>query len=303
VALFKKNQGKVFSLQKWICDHATQVSIKGKNMTKVKAVEPATKAVAIPEHSTAVVAGSMMDIMEQMAGHGLEEVKAKDLLVPRLAILQKLSPQIDRKKADRFIPDAKVGDICDVGLNEIMESPLIFIPVHFMTQYLEWRPQRKGLAAIHNDPAILQKCTRNERNQYVLPNGNTISETSQFFGLNVNADYRFSFIPMTSTQLKKARTWNTLAMSEKLKRKDGSEFTPPFFYRSYALSSVNESNEQGDWEGWKIERHLPVTEIDGAPQRIIELATSFYNSIKEGRAKADVSSLDEEDGSADKDRM
>jgi len=236
----------------------------------------------------------MDDAMEGMASAGLENVTTKDILIPRLTILQSLSPQCVKTKPE-YIPEAKTGDICDVAFKELIEAPLTFIPVYFMTQYLEWRPMRKGLAGIHNDMSILSGCTKNEKGQFVLPNGNVISETAQFFGLNVNSDYRFSFIPMTSTQLKKARFWNTLATSEKVMRKDGSgEFTPPMFYRSYILSTVPESNDQGNWDGWKIERGPKIDDMGEARQKVFQLAVDLYNNIKAGRARGDVDSMQDD---------
>lgn len=240
--------------------------------------------------------------MEKFASAGLENVTAKDLLIPRLTIIQALSPQIDKNKPE-YMPGVERGQICDVGLQEIIPAPMLFIPVYFMTQYLEWKPGRKGLANIHNDPEILSQCTQNDKRQYVLPNGNIVSETAQFYGLNATADYRFSFIPMTSTQLKKARRWNTLATSEKALRRDGTEFTPPLFYRAYVLSTVAESNDQGSWDGWKIERGPKIEEIDGAAQKVFDLATGFYEQLKSGRARGDVESMAGEEvagGNSDK---
>ena len=181
-------------------------------------------------------------------------------------------------------------------MKELLPTPMIFIPVFFMTQYLEWKPDRKGLAGIHNDASILTKCTPNEKGQPVLANGNLISETAQFFGLNASADYRVSYIGMTSTQLKKARYWNTLSSTEKALRRDGSEFTPPLFYRSYELGTVPESKDDHDWVGWTITRGQKIEDMEPlAAKRVFDLAKSIYEAIKQGRAKADLSSLQEED--------
>lgn len=235
---------------------------------------------------------SSLDDLETYAGSGLENVRAKDLLIPRLTILQSLSPQLKTNKPE-YIDGAAEGDICDVGLQELFKGSVLFIPVYFMTQYLEWLPNRKGLAGIHNDPEILSRTTVNDKRQNVLSNGNIVSETAQFYGLNANADYRFSFIPMTSTQLKKARRWNTLASSEKVMGRNG-EFTPPLFYRSYVLSTIAESNDQGDWRGWKVERGPRIEEIEGAAQKVFELAKGFYDQLKAGRAKGDLESMQDE---------
>jgi hypothetical protein len=285
---------------------------KTETLDKTKAAEPETnktaapgtaddKQLPAPAGSTAMVAGSSSDMMEQYAGAGMENVRVgKDTLIPRLTILQALSPQLDRNKPDKYIKEATRGVIFDTGFKELFEGQIIFLPVYFMTQFLEWRPNRKGLAGIHNDPSILNK-THEVKNpvtgakQLMLDNGNIIAETAQFFGLNVTANYRFSFIPMTSTQLKKARFWNTLATDEVAIRKDGSSYTPPLFYRSYKLGSVGESNEHGNWDGWTIERDKKIDDMGEAKQKVFELAVKLYESIRRGEAKGDIESLQEEE--------
>lgn len=252
---------------------------------------------AVTTKAQAALPATMNDDFEAFAGAGMEEVGANDLLVPRLAILQALSPQINKRKAE-YIEGAEVGLIADLGTGEIFPDGIWFLPVHYRKDYLEWAPRDtgKGLVEVHHDPAILDRCSRDDRNRPILPNGNYIAETAQFFGLNLTAGRRMCFIPMTSTQLKKARRWNTLAMGEKLKRADGSEFTAPLFYRTYNLTTAEESNNDGDWSGWKIERGITLPEITqedhGIDWRSLKQeAIDFRDSVVKGAAKADTSDL------------
>lgn len=229
---------------------------------------------------------------------GLENVTSADIIVPRLNILQSLSPQLNPKKPE-FINGSSVGDICDVGTGEIFKEGILFLPVYYRKDYLEWAPRSsgKGLVAIH-DSSILDECTKNDKNQYMLSNGNYISETAQFFGLNITAKGRKSFIPMTSTQLKKARRLLTLSTGEKLDRPDGSTFTPPLFYRAYNLTTVVESNNEGEWSGWKVERGPTLPEL--AEQlgldwvALKEEAVKFLETLRAGNAKGDLSEVAEE---------
>lgn len=225
-----------------------------------------------------------------VAGDGLENVGARDLIIPRITILQALSPQVQPKKPE-YIQGAAIGDICDVGTQEIFDSPLVFLPVHYVKQYLEWAPRStgKGLVKVHEDPAILDECTPDEKKRPTTKDGNLIAETAQFFGLNISAGGRRCFLPLASTQLKKARRWLTLATSEKLRREDGSSFTPPLFYRTYNLSTVDESNPEGDWAGWKIERGATLQEMEGWKELYAE-AMAFRDSIKKGEVRGDVAS-------------
>lgn len=249
------------------------------------------KSTAVAETVTGGALTQSWGVFDKFAGDGLENVTSKDLIVPRLTILQGLSPQIQPKKPE-YIKGAKVGDICDVGMNEVFEQPLMFLPVLFVKQYLEWAPRQsgKGLVHVHDDKDILDQCERNDFGQFVLPSGNYISETAQFFGLNLSADNRRSFLPMTSTQLKKSRSWLSVATAEKVKRSDGTLFTPPLYYRTYAISTVEESNSKGDWIGYKIEKGPTIEEYAGPDDwtEVVKEAQEFKSSIQRGELRGEV---------------
>jgi hypothetical protein len=264
------------------------------------------KSKALTKRKLKAVA-NVADDFSANAGAGLENVGAGDLLVPRLTILQALSPQISKKKTE-YIDGAEIGDICDVGTGEVFPDGVLFLPVYYRKDYLEWAPRAsgEGLVDIHTDPAILDQTTRNERKQPVLPNGNLIAETAQFFGLNLTADCRKSFVPMGSTQLKKARKWLTLATGEKLTRADGTTYTPPLFYRCYHLTTAEESNSEGEWSGWKVERGLTLPELEGEGYDWHALKADcegFLETMAKGTVTGDVSSMHDAGTSKDEEEM
>lgn len=246
--------------------------------------------------TTALALGTDADAFGAFAGEGLENVTANDILIPRIGIAQALSPQMNKKKPE-YIEGCEIGDIIDVGTSERFADGIVFIPVLYRKEYLEWAPREsgEGLQAIHEDPSVLDLCTPNDRKQPVLPNGNIIVETAQFYGLNVTAGRRPSFIPMASTMLKIARRWNTLATGEKIQRADGSEFTAPLFYRSYKLTTAEESNNKGEWSVFKIERGqtLPelCTEFGWDLNEMIAACKKLKDDINAGKAKADTTGL------------
>lgn len=256
----------------------------------------AKQAVAKKSNIPTLPEGMEDDIAE--VGTGLENVTTDDLLIPRITILQGLSPQVVPSKPE-YDENARVGQIYDVGLQESFGDDLIILPVHFFKQWLEWAPRAsgKGLINIHETAAIVDECERNERNQPITKEGNLIQETAQFFCLNVSANFRKSFLPMASTQLKKAKRLLTLATTEKLQRSDGSEFTPPLYYRSYKMSTVPESNSEGDWIGWKIERDKALSEYPDWQKAMAEVK-AFRESIIAGETRGDVQSMAEEAAAA-----
>jgi hypothetical protein len=236
-------------------------------------------------------------LFDQHAGDGLENVTKDDLMIPRLTIIQGLSPQIKKNKAE-YIEDAEEGDICDVGLSVLFKEPILFLPVRFVKNWLEWAPRSsgKGLVAIHDNPSILDRCDKDDKGSHITSDGNYIGETAQFFGLNLSTPSRQPcFVPMASTQLKKSRRWLSMISGEKVMRPDRSEFTPPMWYRTYILGVGDESNAEGDWKGWTISRGpaLPDLELEsGVPwEAVHKEATDFFEMLKAGDAKADMSGM------------
>lgn len=261
--------------------------------TKKEEAAQSGGAVTTTEQATALqVADNSM--FAAHAGAGLENVGAKDILIPRLSILQKLSPQLDAHEA-LYNPAAKEGDIYDVGLGEVIGQEMMFIPLVYQKQWLEWAPRNtgKGLVKIWDDDRIMEKTEPNDKGKPILANGNYIAETAQFYGLNITSQNRLSFIPMASTQLKKARQLLTLSTSEKLPGANGSEFTPPLFYRVYRFSTVPESNSEGKWIGWKIERGPALTELEGWKD-LFDRMLVYNGQIQSGAAKADMTGMEGE---------
>lgn len=250
-----------------------------------------------------------MDAFASHAGEGFEGMTAKDVLIPRIAILQDLSPQLKANKAE-FIEGAKVSEICNVATGQLFGAEIEVLPVKWITQFLEWAPRSsgKGLVAIHSDREVLEACERDEKNRPITKAGNLIAETAQYFVFNLSSgSLERCFIPMTSTQLKKARKWNHLYSSEKQRDSKGNEFTPPIYFRTYKLSVVPESNNDGDWYGWRIARGDTLVErFPDNWQDVMKEAIEFRESIESGAVRGDLESDDGQEasqGASDNDAM
>lgn len=229
---------------------------------------------------------------DQVGGTGFENVKPTDLLIPRLTILQALSPTINPDKPE-YDPEARIGEIYDLGMQERFPEGVEVIVAHYKKIWAEWPAQRgSGKRPIeHDTDAILDECHEGERGAPTLKNGNTIAETAQFYVINLSTpDRRKSFIPMASTQIKKARRLLTLAQSERIEI-NGVEKTPPLFWRSYFLTTVSESNAMGSWKGWKVERGPELRERDNY-KLILKEVKDLRDDIVEGRARGDMGGED-----------
>lgn len=230
---------------------------------------------------------------DSFAGVGTENITTSDMLIPRLSIIQALSPQLKRGKPE-YIEGCEVGHIVDVGTGDLFPGGVNFLPVYYRKDYLEWAPRAtgKGLIKIHPDDSILTQTTRDEKGRLYLPNGNLISETAQWYGLNMSANRRKCYVPMAASQLKKSRKWMTMITSERITRPDGSDYQAPIFFRTYDLTTAEESNAEGEWGAWVINRAASLPELGANWKSLLAEAVNFRQALIDGEARADHSQSD-----------
>ncbi len=84
---------------------------------------------------------------DKYAGAGFEDVQAKDLQIPFLYLLQKLSPAVD--EADpAYVKGAKAGMFINNVSKEVYDT-LQVIPIYFTSAVVEWKPKRGGFVSQH----------------------------------------------------------------------------------------------------------------------------------------------------------
>jgi len=211
--------------------------------------------------NTAIATASLF---EEDAGSGLENVTSDDITIPRLKILQAMSPEVN-KKDGKYIEGAVAGDITNTVTKEIFREEVgcFVLPVSYRRMFLEWQPRETGggLVTQHFDPEILRQTKKDRDGRDVLDNGNYIQTSATHYCLVLDGDsFQQVMIPMAGTQLKKSRTWNAVMASLKVKKADGGVFTPPTYSHKYKLTTVQESNDRGTWFGWNVDMVGPVTE-------------------------------------------
>ena len=231
---------------------------------------------------------------EDDAGAGFEHVTAEDLTVPRLKILQALSPEVNRADG-KYVDGAVAGDIFNTVTRSIysVENGCVVIPATYKRMFLEWQPRESGggLVNQYTDAEILKATTKNSIGQDVLENGNYIQTSATHYGIVVDEDGATStvMIPMAGTQLKKSRAWNSVMASLKVPGVKGGVYTPPPYSHKYLLKTVPESNDKGNWFGWSISLLSQLTEKDLI---LYEAAKEFSKSISfENSFSADTESL------------
>lgn len=193
---------------------------------------------------------AMMGDMADMDGAGFEDTTADDYAIPYLSIAQGMSKAM-KKGGEAFIEGLSLGDIYDPVSGEINET-VDLIPLHRQRFHVEW-DDRKFIDRHPLADAILETCTRNEKGQDVLPNGNTIVDTVYMYALvmgeGVNSAVVISFARSSMKVYKKL-----MARANKL-RLEGpkGKFQAPLHSHIYTVSTALETSNNGDdYYNWKV---------------------------------------------------
>ncbi len=199
-------------------------------------------------------------------GHGFTK---DDLKLPFIKILQKLSPQLDKNESV-YIKEAEEGDFMNSATDVTYsgEDGIYFVPVTYTMNYTEWTPRDSGggLVADHGtDKSVLNDCER-DKGKDVTPSGNLIVTSGMYFGFIVDLEtgfYEQAVIAMSSTQLKKSRSLNSQLQNYRhtIKTKEGpKQISPRMWFHIFKVTTIPESNDNGKWMGFKLERDGSVLE-------------------------------------------
>lgn len=233
------------------------------------------------------------DMLMEDTGAGMEQARTEDYSLPFVQILQQLSPQVNKRKAE-YVDGAEAGMFLNTVTNELWdgESGVILVPVYYTRNHIEWvtREQGGGFVKDHgDDPSILSHITRDTQGRDILPNGNQIVTTATRYVLVVNpetGEFGQAVVTMSSTQFRMSNKWNTLISMLRVPRPDGQgTFNPAAFYMAYKAVSVPQENDQGSWFGWKIESFKPTLELPNGSD-IYLAAREFKKSLENGLIKA-----------------
>jgi len=187
---------------------------------------------------------------------GFEDMNADDLQLPRLKLLQAMSPEIENDEALR------AGQILNsvTGESWSSEQGVKVVPCVYHKTYVEWAPVgsgAKGPVAVHQSKDVMNNTVRGEDSKYYTNDnsGNYIEETANYFVLIIGGKGETSqaVISMKSSQLTPSRNWNSKMKNLKIKNSEGVHFTPPMWSHSYLLKSEKTKNGDKTWYKWKIE--------------------------------------------------
>lgn len=88
--------------------------------------------------TTAVAAEAIPDFMKEHIGLGHEAISATSVEVPRIKLIQKISPELDT------FNDLRAGDFFHTILERSLGTEIRICPIYTDERYILWRPQEDG---------------------------------------------------------------------------------------------------------------------------------------------------------------
>jgi len=260
--------------------------------------------------STAVAVSSLMDDLEADAEQYRQVFDREMLTIPRIKILQDLSPEVKDTKAE-YIPGARPGMICNEQNNKL-DSEILFVPATFEVRYIAWRPRKDGGGLVDANLTLeeveanfqadgigswigMMKPSKDEPAIRV-----EVAQTPEYTGYAMGKGWGPMpvAISMPSTKVKSARKINTtVELTRVMNKRTGNKVRPPMFYHQFKLSTGIESGNENEWHGFVI-HHLGVAgdesgiETDPVYLEMIGLAKQLKIDVEAGRAKVDDSGLE-----------
>ena len=217
------------------------------------------------------------DFLKNNIARGSEEVDHGDITIPRLSLIQDLSPQTKKNKPE-FIDGAEIGDMFNTITNELFKGEVMFVPVYFRKEWVIWKLRKAGggfFGAFDSEQEAIAKLSELEGNA----NDYEIVDTHVHFVLLVkegstrdNPILEEIVLSMSKSQNKVSRQLNTM-----VKMAGGDRFS-----RIYKLSSTEEQNKNGD-DYWNFR----VSTFGFVSEAIYKRAEEVYEAISSGQRKVD----------------
>ena len=244
---------------------------------------------ANPESNLMVVQSDQVpDYIKQDSARGSENVGQDDIVIPRLEIIQALSPQV--KDGDpKFNPDARPGMLINSVTGQVYGKEVMVVPVIYTKQWLVWRkrkdkdgkPLQGGFFGAYNTPMDAEDRMMKEGGEAA---NIEVLDTPQHLCLLVNfntGSVDEVMLSMPRTKAKISRQWNTM-----VRMAGGDRFS-----RVYRVTTALEKNSAGQ------DYYNYVVSQAGFPVKpLFERAEKLWTQLHEGVRKAtmDVTGFDDD---------
>lgn len=242
-------------------------------------------AVNAPAGSQALAKNDLPDYLAEFDGsEGKENIGREDLAIPRLALAQKMSPEIDPEQPDKFIEGLKIGDLFN---NQTKENygpgPLEFVVLYIAPpKWIEFNSPEPGsgikdMDVPHDDPRT--RWTKGADGKGIKP------AATKFYNFIVMLLPNFEIIGLSfkSTGLKVATKLNLLITNRR---------KAPIYAGKYVLGTATAQGPKGPYKIYtvdnsKIPSPVSATDANGnflpgwANKEIVLGAKEYFDQFKD----------------------
>lgn len=239
------------------------------------------KTIAKKDSNEMVFDETRPDYVNPDGGRGQENVGLEDVTIPRLDVLQDLSPQ--RKKNDpAYIDGAEEGMLFNTVTGELYGDSIFFIPCYYKKEWLIWKLQGAGGgfngSFATEDEAKAEFAAQGFYEEVYEDKGQKICayeivDTANHFGLVFSSADNVNEIclSMSKSKMKVNRSFNTL-----VKLAGGDRFS-----RVYKISAVEDTNKAN-----QSFYNMKITSMGYAPEPMFLLGEKMYESMSSSEKQA-----------------
>lgn len=231
------------------------------------------KEIAAPQRTDLAAPGQVPEFLRQYGSAGNESVGVDDIVIPRLGLIQQLSPEVDDSDP-KFIEGAKPGDFFNSLTREVYAAPVAVVFVDRKKEYVVFKKRSAGggYRGSFGSEAEARSAIANDIDD---PEDQLeIVETATNFGLVLDDNLVVKseiVISFTSTKLKVDRQINSM-----IRLRGAARFSSVFF-----LESTKEKNDKGTFYNFK------ATLGPWVDQETAVAAKKMYDAIHAGARKVD----------------
>jgi len=205
------------------------------------------------------------DWMERKSDRGNEDVGMNDVTIPRLDILQDLSPQIKKNKPE-YIESAEAGMLFNTVTKDLYGNSVMFVPVYFRKEWVIWKDIKAGggFRGSHETKALALEALAELEDAEQCE----LVDTGQHFGLIVHGDrIEEAVISMSKSKMKPSRQLNSM-----VKIRGGDRFSSV-----YEIKAVEDQNAAGQ-DYW----NLAIRPLGYVSEELFKRAEKLYEAVKLG---------------------
>lgn len=253
-------------------------------MAKQQKVEAKNAVATADDQSNLMIMdqGQMPDHIRKGEGRGNESVGQDDIVIPRLELVQGLSPAVKEGDAG-YIEGAKPGMLMNSVTKQLYGKEVFVVPVIYMKQWLVWRKRKfadeKGREQTTEGGFFGSFNTEHEANDRMAaevslgidPRSIEVIDTPQHLCLLINFNtgaVEELMVSMPRTKAKVSRQWNSM-----IRLAGGDRFS-----RVYRVTSSLEKKNGNDYYNFVIAQ-------SGFPAPVLyKQAEKLYEQMINGRA-------------------